>query len=95
MGKSMKPGGGGKFAALESKLAGKPGIKNPAAVAASIGRKKFGGEQMAEMSARGMERAAAGRKGEVKPPLPKVKPLKEEGDGLAETIKKASQMRRG
>jgi len=89
----MKTGGGGQFAKLKGELAGKSGVKNPGALAASIGRKKFGGEQMAEMSARGRERAAAGRKGEVKPPLPKVQPLADKEDGLAATIKKASQMR--
>ena len=45
MGKSMKLGGGGRFAKLESSLAGKPGIRNPAAVAASIGRKKYGAKK--------------------------------------------------
>jgi hypothetical protein len=42
MGKSMKLGGGGRFAKLESSLAHKPGIRNPGAVAAAIGRKKYG-----------------------------------------------------
>lgn len=45
MGKSMKLGGGGRFQKLEASLAGKPGIRNPAAVAASIGRKKYGKEK--------------------------------------------------
>jgi hypothetical protein len=50
MGKSMKLGGGGRFAKLESSLAGKPGIRNPAAVAASIGRKKYGPKKFASLS---------------------------------------------
>lgn len=50
MGKSMKLGGGGRFAKLESSLAGKPGIRNPAAVAASIGRKKYGQKRMSAFS---------------------------------------------
>ncbi|MBU6231478.1 hypothetical protein KGP36_02315 [Patescibacteria group bacterium] len=57
MGKSMKLGGGGRFAKLEGQLAGKPGIKDPAAVAASIGRKKYGAAKMGEMAAKGKERA--------------------------------------
>lgn len=32
---------------------GKPGIKNPAAVAAAIGRKKYGAKKMAQLSAGG------------------------------------------
>ena len=38
-GKSTKPGGGGRFAMVEA-AAKKSGASNPAAVAASIGRKK-------------------------------------------------------
>lgn len=54
-GKSMKPGGGGRFAALKGKLEGK--VRNPAAVAASIGRKKYGAAKMAKFSAAGRARA--------------------------------------
>ena len=54
-GASMNLGGGGRFKALESKISQEPGIDNPAAVAAAIGRKKYGGAKMAAM-------AAAGRK---------------------------------
>lgn len=53
MAKSMKLGGGGRFAKLKSKLAKKPGISNPGALAASIGRKKYGAKKMAKMSSRG------------------------------------------
>lgn len=51
MAKSMKPGGGGRFAKLVEKLKGK--VEDPAAVAASIGRKKYGAEQMAKWAAKG------------------------------------------
>ena len=51
--KSMKPGGGGRFAKLKSSLAHKKGIKDPGAVAASIGRKKYGAKKMVKMSAAG------------------------------------------
>lgn len=56
MAKSMRLGGGGRFAALKSKLSRK-GIRNPAALAASIGRKKYGASKMAKMSAAGRKRA--------------------------------------
>jgi hypothetical protein len=57
MGKSMKPGGGGKFAALRAKLSMEPGVKSPGALAASIGRKKYGEKKMTSWSAKGRERA--------------------------------------
>jgi len=50
MGKSMKLGGGGKFAALKSKLAAK-GASNPAGLAAYIGRKKLGAKKFNALSA--------------------------------------------
>ena len=50
-----KLGSGKRFAQLEGKLA-KQGVKDPAALAASIGRKKYGAEKMAAMSAKGRER---------------------------------------
>lgn len=49
-------GQGGRFAALEQSLSKEKGVKNPGAVAAAIGRKKYGAHKMAAM-------AAAGRKG--------------------------------
>jgi hypothetical protein len=56
MGKSMKPGGGGRFAKLKAKLA-KKGASNPGALAAAIGRKKYGAARMAKWSAAGRKRA--------------------------------------
>ncbi len=53
--KSMKPGGGGRFANLKAKLKGK--VRNPGAVAAAIGRKKYGKKKMAAWSSRGRKRA--------------------------------------
>ena len=41
------------FSKLKAKLAGKPGIRNPGAVAASIGRKKYGTKKMAKAAATG------------------------------------------
>jgi len=44
-------GQGGRFAAMEQQLSGK--VKNPAAVAAVAGRKKYGASKMAKMAAAG------------------------------------------
>jgi hypothetical protein len=55
--KSMEPGGGGRFAAMVGKLKGQGKSEGSAkAIAASIGRKKYGNKRFQEM-------AAAGRKG--------------------------------
>ena len=51
-GKSMKPGGGGRFQKLKKQLAGK-GVKDPGALAASIGRKKYGKTKFQQMAAKG------------------------------------------
>ncbi len=53
MGKSMKPGGGGRFAAMVASG------KSPA-LAAYIGRKKYGAKKMAKFSAMGRKRANKG-----------------------------------
>ena len=55
-GKSMKPGGGGRFAKMVAS-----GMSP--ALAASIGRKKYGAKKMAAFSAKGRARAARKRKG--------------------------------
>ena len=51
-GKSMKLGGGGRFAKLSSKLSHQAGVTDPDALAASIGRKKYGASRMAGWAAR-------------------------------------------
>ncbi len=58
--KSMKPGGGGRFAKMKAKLKGK--VRNPGAVAAAIGRKKYGKKRFQKMAATGRKRAAKRRK---------------------------------
>ena len=45
------------FAKLKGQLARKPGVKNPAAVAAAIGRKKYGKEKFQQMAAAGKKKA--------------------------------------
>lgn len=57
MAKSMKLGGGGRFEKLEGELSHEKGVKNPGAIAASIGRKKYGAGKMASMAAKGRKRA--------------------------------------
>jgi len=53
-----KLGSGGRFKALQNKIAKEPGYprKEAAAVAASIGRKKYGSSAMSKMSAAGRKR---------------------------------------
>jgi hypothetical protein len=46
-------GSGGRFAALKSKLGKRGGVSNPGALAAWIGRRKYGAAKMAKMSAAG------------------------------------------
>lgn len=54
-GKSTKLGGGGRFAMVEA-AAKKSGASNPAAVAASIGRKKYGAKKFASLAAKGKKK---------------------------------------
>jgi hypothetical protein len=53
----QKIGDGTKFRKLKKQLAGKKGVKNPAALAAWVGRKKFGKQRYAELSKEGREKA--------------------------------------
>lgn len=53
MGKSMKLGGGGRFAALVKKIAAKGKVSNPGAVAAAIGRKKYGKKKFQSLAKKG------------------------------------------
>lgn len=54
--KSMAPGGGGRFQKLKKELS-KEGVKDPGALAASIGRKKYGKKKFQQMAAKGRKRA--------------------------------------
>jgi len=62
-GKKPKLGSGKRFKALTSKLekSGKS-AKSAAAIAASIGRKKYGKKKFAKLASKGRKRAAAARK---------------------------------
>jgi hypothetical protein len=46
-------GQGGRFAALKQSLANKPSATDPGALAAAIGRRKYGAKKMAAMAAKG------------------------------------------
>lgn len=52
MAKSMKLGGGGRFQKLKGQLA-KKGASNPGALAAYIGRKKYGNAKFNSLSHKG------------------------------------------
>lgn len=56
---STKLGKGGRFEKLKSKISAKGGVKNPAAVAAAIGRKKHGKSKMAKWSAKERKKTAS------------------------------------
>ena len=63
MAKSMKVGGGGRFAAVERSIEasnrkkGRKKMRDPGAVAAAIGRKKYGNAKFQKMAAAGRKRA--------------------------------------
>lgn len=50
-----KPGDGSRFAAMKKKLA-KKGAYNPSALAAYIGREKYGNKKMASMADKGKKK---------------------------------------
>ncbi len=63
--KSMKLGGGGRFAKLKAKIKAKEGYSDAgaAAAAAAIGREKYGAHKMGEMAGHGRHLAAELAKG--------------------------------
>ena len=56
MSKKPKLGSGARFRAVKASAA-KSGASNPAAVAAAVGRKKYGEKKMAKLSTAGRKRA--------------------------------------
>lgn len=56
MAKKPKLGSGARFKALKKEIAAKGGARDPGAVAATIGRKKYGKKKMAKMAAAGRKR---------------------------------------
>jgi hypothetical protein len=59
MAKSMKLGGGGRFQALVRDLSAEHGIQDPKALAAAIGRKKYGKAKFQKLAVAGRKRAGA------------------------------------
>ena len=55
-GKSLAPGGGGRFERLKDSIAAKGGARDAGAIAAAIGRRKYGSAKMAKFSAEGRKR---------------------------------------
>jgi len=51
-----KLGTGARFKALKKKIAARGDVRDPGAVAAAIGRKKYGAKKMAKLAAAGRER---------------------------------------
>lgn len=70
----MKPelGSGERFAALKEKLDDRPGVADPGALAASIGRKKYGKSRFQKLAVRGKVRH---RIGKMRKPTPKAAPF--------------------
>lgn len=61
-GKSMRPGGGGRFAKMVDALKRKgKSAKSAKAIAAAVGRKKYGVRRFKVMAAKGKKRAARKR----------------------------------
>jgi hypothetical protein len=54
--KRPKLGSGKRFSSLKRKLSAQPGVQNAGALAASIGRKKFGAKRFAALSRGGKKR---------------------------------------
>ena len=52
-----KLGSGKRFAALKKSITKKGGVRDPGAVAASIGRKKYGKKRFQALAAKGRKRA--------------------------------------
>jgi hypothetical protein len=60
-GKSLKPGGGGRFARLVDKLRARGySEKRARAIAAAVGRRKYGAKKMAQWAAAGRKRSRKG-----------------------------------
>ena len=51
-----KLGGGKRFSSLRMKLSHQKGVKSPGALAASIGRKKYGAAKMTKLATAGRQR---------------------------------------
>jgi hypothetical protein len=61
MARKARLGSGSRFRSLKRKLSRK-GVRNPGALAASIGRKKYGKRKFQKLASKGRKRAAARRR---------------------------------
>lgn len=57
MASKARLGSGRRFAALTKKIAARGGVRDPGAVAAAIGRKKYGKKRFQKLAAAGRKRA--------------------------------------
>jgi hypothetical protein len=57
----MRVGGGGRFQKLKASIGARGGVSDPGAVAAAIGRRKYGKGRFQKMAAKGRHRAAMKR----------------------------------
>ncbi len=57
MADSMRLGGGGRFKKLEAQLGARPGVTNPGALAAAIGRRKYGTKKFNALGAAARKRS--------------------------------------
>jgi len=57
--RSMKVGGGGRFQKLKGQIAKRGVVSDPGAVAASIGRAKYGKGRFQKMASRGRKRSSS------------------------------------
>lgn len=58
MPRKAKLGSGKRFDSLKRSISARGNVRNPGAVAASIGRKKFGKAKFQKLAAKGRKRAA-------------------------------------
>jgi hypothetical protein len=56
MNKKQRLGSGKRFKELANKIARSSNVENPAAIAAKIGREKYGNEKMKKMAEKGKKR---------------------------------------
>jgi hypothetical protein len=63
-----KTGSGRRSRVLQAQLAAKGGVRNPAGLAAAIGRRKYGDKRFGQLAAAGRRRAAAALADPDEPP---------------------------
>lgn len=87
--KKPKLSSGKRFKTLKNALAKKPGVTNAGALAASIGRKKFGAEKFSKLATKGKKAATSTVKMSSKPKRPGFGAVSQEAE-LGSAMKKVS-----